>query len=172
MSWPSDWRPSVSVDVCVGPLVTGGARRWAVHRAGLLAILLAIPAVAADPPYQLELFTTTAHHRPLHHETIGSDVHLTVYYLDGLARLNTTLSHQLPAHPVEAQAIAAARLGALTAQQQAQLRASATGLLAARRYGLQSTPAMVINGTAVAYGVTDPAHALRVYHAWRARVQP
>ncbi|PLW83344.1 TIGR03757 family integrating conjugative element protein [Kineobactrum sediminis] len=144
-----------------------GIRRGPI--AGLLAILVSSPPSAAEPPYQVELFTTSAHQTPMHHDAAGQDFQLTVYYLDGLAQLNATLSHQLPPSPAKAKATAAARLGALTQSQQAQLQTTAMGLLAARRYGLQRYPAIVINGEAVTYGFTDPVKAIDRYKAWRAR---
>lgn len=140
--------------------------------AGLLTILAANTLSAAEPQYQIELFTTNSHHLQLRHEVVGPDFKLTVYHLDGLAQLNSTLSHQLPPNPAKAKAIAAARLGALSSDQQAQLQTTATGLLAARRYGLERYPAIVINGEAVTYGLTDPVKAIDRYKAWRARERP
>lgn len=137
--------------------------------AGLLAILLSTPLSAANPPYQVELFTTSAHQAQIRHEEAAHDFKLTVYYLDGLARLNATVSHQLPPNPAKAKAMAAARLGALSSDQQAQLQATATGLLAARQYKLERYPAIVINGEAVTYGLADPTEAVGLYKAWRAR---
>lgn len=136
---------------------------------GLLTILLATPLSAAEPKYQVELFTTSAHHAQIRYGAVGQDFKLTVYYLDGLAQLNATLSHQLPPNPAKAKAMAASRLGALSSDQQAQLQATATGLLAARQYQLARYPAIVINGEAVTYGLTDPAEAVGLYKAWRAR---
>lgn len=141
--------------------------------AGLLAALLisySYVSVAA-PRYQVELFTTTAHPPQIPHNAAGQGIELTVYFVDGLARLNATLSHQLPPQKAVAKAMAAARLGALTQGEQAQLRATATGLLAAQRYGLTHYPALVINGEAVTYGLTDPTEAVHHYKTWRGEVQ-
>ena len=138
-----------------------------------LALLLTLtsPFSVAEPRYQVELFTTAAHPPPAHHNATGEDIQLTVYDLDGLARLNAILSHQLPPKPEVAKAMAATRLGALTERQQADLRATATGLLAAQRYGLTRYPALVINGEAVLYGVTDPTEAVRQYRRWRGEAE-
>ena len=136
----------------------------------LLALLICQLSIAA-PRYQVELFTTVAHPPPAHPNAAGQDIQLIVYELDVLARLNATLSHQLPPQKAAARAMAATRLGALTERQQADLRATATGLLAAQRYGLSRYPAMVINGEAVLYGLTDPTEAVRQYRRWRGEAE-
>lgn len=149
-----------------------GPRRKRIRRcpvAGVLAILASSSLTAAEPQYQVELFTISAHQIQIHRDAAGQDFQLTVYTLDGLTQLNATLSHQLPPNPEKAKAIAAARLGALSSDQQAQLQTTATGLLAARRYGLERYPAIVINGEAVTYGLSDPVKAIDRYKAWRAR---
>tara|TARA_A100000171_G_scaffold48717_1_gene56565 strand:- start:564 stop:1028 length:465 start_codon:yes stop_codon:yes gene_type:complete len=146
-------------------------RRTRIQRsqvAGLLATLASNTLSAAEPQYQVELFTTSAHQSQLRHEAVGQEFKLTVYTLDGLAQLNATLSHQLPPQPAKAKAMAATRLGALSSDQQAQLQTTAMGLLAARQYGLERYPAIVINGKAVIYGLTDPVKAIDRYKAWRA----
>ncbi|MCR9184740.1 MAG: TIGR03757 family integrating conjugative element protein [Halieaceae bacterium] len=140
-------------------------------RLALLTTLLTSPFSVAAPRYQVELFTIAAHPPPAHHNVTGEDIQLTVYHLDGLARLNATLSHQLPPQQSAAKAMAATRLGALTERQQADLRATATGLLAAQRYGLTRYPAMVVNGEAVYYGLTDPTAAVRQYQRWRGEAE-
>ena len=147
-------------------------RRKRIRRgqvAALLAISLSMPLTAAEPRYQVELFSTSAHQALIRHEAAGQEFKLTVYHLGGLAQLNATLSRQLPPNPAKAKAMAAARLGALSSDQQAQLQTTATGLLAVRQYGLKRYPAIVINGEAVTYGLTDPAEAVGLYKAWRAR---
>ncbi len=139
---------------------------------GLIAPLLVVPVSATKPRYQVELFTTADYPPPTVNSAKEQDVQLTVYYLDGLVRLNATLSHQLPPQPAAATAIAAARLGVLTDSDHAQLRSTATGLLAAQRYGLTRYPAIVVNGVAVTYGLTDSAEAVRRYQVWRGESRP
>ena|GEM_PF-535166 len=136
-----------------------------------LTTLLTSPFSVAEPRYQVELFTTAPHPPPTHVNATGQDIQLTVYDLDGLARLNATLSYQLPHEKAAAKAMAATRLAALTERQQADLRATATGLLAAQRYGLARYPVMVINGEAVLYGLTDPTEAVRQYQRWRGEAE-
>jgi integrating conjugative element protein (TIGR03757 family) len=152
------------------PSQRGSHARYGII-AGLLAALLISHVSVAEPRYQVELFTTTAHPPLAGHDKAGQGIELTVYFVDGLTRLNATLSHQLPPQKAAAKAMAATRLGALTHEEQAQLRATATGLLAAQRYELTRYPALVINGEAVIYGLTDPTEAVRHYQTWRGEVQ-
>ena len=153
------------------PCAPGRRRKrvWRCEVAGLLAILASNTLSAAEPQFQVELFTTTAHQAQMRREAVGQDFQLTVYYLDGLAHVNATLSHQLPPNLARAKAMAATRLGALSRDQQAQLQTTAAGLLAARRYRLERYPAIVINGEALTYGLTDPAEAVDLYKARRAK---
>ena len=148
-----------------------GRRGGILARLALLTTLLTCNPIVAEPRYQVELFTTAAHPPPAHLNATGEDIQLTVYDLDGLARLNAILSYQLPPQKAAAKAMAATRLAALTERKQADLRATATGLLAAQRYGLARYPAMVINGEAVIYGLTDPTEAVRQYQRWRGEAE-
>ena len=161
---------------CPAP-IQPGSYAWhgrIVGRLALLAFLttlLTCPFSVAEPRYWVELFTTAVHPPATPRHLLGQDVQLTVYDLDGLARLNAILSHQLPPQQAAARAMAAKRLGTLTERQQAELRATATGLLAAQRYRLTRYPAMVINGEAVIYGLTDPKEAVRQYRRWRGEAE-
>ena len=64
------------------------------------------------------------------------------------------------------QAEAARRIGRLDDTQIAAAKNAATGLAKARQYGLDRYPAIVVNGRAVLYGVTDLADAAQRYGAW------
>ena len=44
---------------------------------------------------------------------------------------------------------------------------AAIGLAKAVQYGVDRYPAVVVNGTAVVYGVTDLVEAVARYQAWR-----
>ena len=154
------------------PAQRGTHARYGIIAGLLAALLISYSYVSvAAPRYQVELFTTTAHPPQIPHNAAGQGIELTVFYLDGLTRLNATLSHQLPPQKAAAKAMAATRLGALTDSQHADLRTTATGLLAAQRYGLTRYPALVINGEAVTYGSTDPVEVVHHYMTWRGEVQ-
>ncbi len=47
---------------------------------------------------------------------------------------------------------------------------AALGLLKAAEYGIDRYPAIVFDGYAVVYGVTDIGEALRQYRVWQGRV--
>ena len=49
-------------------------------------------------------------------------------------------------------------------------RQSAAGLINAAEYGVDRYPAIVFDGNAVVYGVTDIGEALRHYRKWKGRV--
>lgn len=94
------------------------------------------------------------------------DATVTVYRVDGLAELESVLSEALPTDVEAAQAEAARRIGRLDDAQMAAARNAAIGLAKARQYGLDRYPAIVVNGRAVLYGVSDLAEAAQRYHAW------
>ena len=49
---------------------------------------------------------------------------------------------------------------------------AAVGLAKAMQYGIDRYPAIVFDGKAVVYGLTDLNSALDHYRTWRAGVQP
>ena len=61
------------------------------------------------------------------------------------------------------------RFEALTDADRRAIGASARGLAAALQYGLTKVPAIVFDGAAVVYGVTDVNQARAIYRTWRAR---
>ncbi|MCK0513236.1 TIGR03757 family integrating conjugative element protein [Aromatoleum buckelii] len=94
----------------------------------------------------------------------------TVYHVDGIERINATLSAGLPSDPAQAEAVAKRRFEALTAADRQAIGASAQGLTAAMQYRLTKVPAIVFDGVAVVYGVENVDQALAIYRTWRARV--
>ena len=79
-----------------------------------------------------------------------------VYLLDALEVLDRELSAGLPANEREAQAMVRRRLrGMGTAKLADRTRMGAQGIVEAARYGIERIPAVVVNGEAVIYGVTD-----------------
>jgi integrating conjugative element protein (TIGR03757 family) len=92
---------------------------------------------------------------------------VTIYRLDGLARFEAALSQDLPADAEAAKAAALRRIGALDEAQMAPAKQAAMGLAKAVHYGIDRYPAIVIDGMAVIYGVTDLNDALQRYAAWQ-----
>jgi integrating conjugative element protein (TIGR03757 family) len=87
----------------------------------------------------------------------------TVYLLDGLQLLEAELSAGLPADETRAQKIAAERMRRLGPHLQQRVANAARGLTLARQYGIERVPAVVINGGAIVYGVTDVERAVTLY---------
>ncbi|MGE4044239.1 MAG: TIGR03757 family integrating conjugative element protein [Acetobacteraceae bacterium] len=93
---------------------------------------------------------------------------VTVYAIDGLEQFESTLSQSLPADADAAKAEALRRIGELDDARMAPAKDAAIGLAKAVQYGVDRYPAIVVNGTAVLYGVTDLGEAVARYEAWRA----
>ncbi|NMG30163.1 TIGR03757 family integrating conjugative element protein [Aromatoleum evansii] len=93
----------------------------------------------------------------------------TVYHVDGMERINATLSAGLPSDPVQAEAVARRRFEALTDTDRQAIGASARGLTAAMNYRLTKVPAIVFDGAAVVYGVENVDQARAIYRTWRAQ---
>ena len=91
-----------------------------------------------------------------------------IHHVDALARRVEALSAGLPADPARAGEMAKARFAALTDAQRLQLKEDATVENLARQYRLTKTPAIVIDGRALIYGVSDVERARAIYRRWRA----
>jgi len=149
---------------------------WRVSASLALAMLAASGSAAVDEPHVLpraiEVFVasdTTAVERP---RSLPGGISSRIYALDRIEQLEAGLSEGLPAEADAAQAEALRRLRAFDPETRHQLAQGATGLARAARYGLDRYPAIVFDGEAVVYGVTDLEVALEYYRAWRARAGP
>ena len=127
----------------------------------LLMTPLTLPLAGAVPPLTIDVFTTIA--RPIALGEIASNpsIALNVVEVDAIEHFETTLSTGLPSDPDTAQRTVRARLAALDEHVSAILHKSAMGLASAAQLGIDRTPAIVFNHTAVVYGVTDLTEALR-----------
>ena len=92
---------------------------------------------------------------------------VTVYAIDGLDQFESALSEDLPPDADAAKAEALRRIGQLNEVRMAPAKHAALGLAKAVQYGVDRYPAIVFNGTAVVYGVTDLVEAVQRYAAWR-----
>lgn len=123
--------------------------------------------VWASDALVIEAFTTSeqpvvgAEHERLRTATI------TTYAVDGLERFESGLSEGLPADPEAAKAAALRRIQHLDDARMAPAKNAAFGLAKAVQYGVDRYPAIVFDGRAVAYGVTDLVQALERYEAWQ-----
>ena len=92
---------------------------------------------------------------------------ITTYMLDGLDRFESSLSEGLPADVDVAKTEALRRIQQLDEARMARAKNTAFGLAKAVQYGIDRYPAIVFDGEAVVYGVTDLAEAVDHYEAWR-----
>ncbi|MCP5443377.1 MAG: TIGR03757 family integrating conjugative element protein [Chromatiaceae bacterium] len=124
----------------------------------------------------VEVFTTADREVQweLEDETKAADqnIDLQVYKLDGIQRFETLLSNNLPADPDHSKQIALQRIQQLDEQTMAAVQSAAVGLAKAMQYGVDRYPAIVFDGEAVIYGLTDLRIALNHYQAWRVGARP
>lgn len=135
---------------------------------GVLALAVASVAGAEDVS-TIELFVSAATPVSLNTFESRTSSSVAVYPIDALEELQNTLSRDLPADPEAAKPLALAGLERVGANQMAQLKSASLGLAKAYQYGLDRYPAVVFDGRAVVYGVTDLAEALAIYTTWRER---
>ena len=143
-------------------------------------VLLADTAYAdphgPNPPPVIEVFTSANY--PLVDTEVnrnrddGQGLNLTVYAIDGIESLERELSLNLPADAQQSKSVALQRLRNLDAPTRARIQSAATGLSKALQYGVTRYPAIVFDGEAVVYGLTDLSGALEQYRAWQTGRQP
>ena len=141
------------------------------------ALLLLVAALGTDadergrePAPFIEVFTTsqypiqenTARRAP--YDTHGQYIR---YDIDRISLLEQELSRGLPADPARAKQRVLQRFQSMDSTLSQQLEQAGKGLAQAMRYGIDRMPAVVFDGQAVIYGVTDIDEALVRYHRWR-----
>ena len=119
-------------------------------------------ASAASQPPSIEVFTTARY--PI--ETASTPAVL-VYSLDLPALIEAELSTRLPPDREAAAQLAGAELQGAWRKSAETLTHAYQGLLNARQYRLQKLPAVVFDGQAVIYGITDLSQALTHYRRWQ-----
>ena len=130
---------------------------------GLFMVALSFAPIlsVAGEIHAVEVFTDGDH--PVRHSEAVPGV--VIYRLDALSRILKAVSEGLPKDEQEAASVAAERLSRLDRDR---LENAARALALARfRYGLERIPAVVFDGRAVIYGVTDLALARQLYEARR-----
>lgn len=115
---------------------------------------------ANEDPESIEVFADSTF------QPINRLRHTTVYRLDRIYELQNELSYQLPGDPEKAKQLALRRFERMDAQISHQLENAAKGLVQALQYGINRYPAIVFEGQAVVYGVTDIETGLRLYDHW------
>ena len=156
-------------------------RRCRIEFLWLLSLVVSADTAFADqrgsnPPPVIEVFTADKH--PLidtDARGAGSNVRerkITVYKIDGIQSVERVLSLNLPVEPQQAKQIALHRIQSMDEQTRSSMHAAATALAKAMQVGLDRYPAVVFDGKAVVYGVTDLAVAREQYRAWQAGKRP
>lgn len=102
----------------------------------------------------------------------SSNIDLQVYEMDGTQRIETQLSQGLTADPQQAKKVVLQRFQQLNEKDRTRMQQAAIGLAKAVQYGVDRYPAMVFDGRAVVYGMTDIHQALLRYRQWREGRQP
>lgn len=118
-------------------------------------VLLGAGFASAEIAHTLEVFTTAS--RPVSDTTTTRfpNVAVTVYGVDGIERLEATLSKGLSTDPGVAREEALQRIGQLDAPETEAAKHAALGLVRAARLGIDRVPAIVLDGERVVYGITD-----------------
>ncbi len=143
------------------------------------AALFGIGIAHADSSYQetllVEVFTTTDRQVRWEPETetrAAQNIDLQVYELNRIQLFEEALSNDLPADPNQSKQIALQRIQQLDEQAMPAIQNAAVGLAKAMQYGINRYPAIVFEGEAVIYGLTDLSSAFDHYRTWRAGVRP
>ncbi|MBW9256636.1 MAG: TIGR03757 family integrating conjugative element protein [Candidatus Thiodiazotropha sp. (ex. Lucinisca nassula)] len=119
----------------------------------------------------VEVFTTTdtpiAGETGINRQTPRGENEFHVYRLDGIRRTEAKLSEGLPADPEQSKRLVQQRFQQLRQKDRTRMQRAAMGLAKAMQYGVDRYPAIVFDGQAVVYGVTDVQTAITHYQAWR-----
>ncbi len=129
---------------------------------------IAWAASESSEPIRVEVFTAQdLPIKPLRRGGAASaKITTEVYEIDGIARLEAIVSEQLPTEANAARRVALKRLSQAAALRIEEVQQAAIGLVRAAEYGIDRFPAMVFDGQAVVYGVTDIGEALHRYRHW------
>lgn len=135
----------------------------------------AIELALAETQLRIEVFTTTDLQFIESVDEEGGvhrNINLQVYKLDGIQLVEAELSRNLTADPVKSQQILLQRIQGMDEQTRMRMQRSANGIAIAMQYGIERYPAIVFDGQAIVYGLTDLQAALAQYQTWRAGNNP
>lgn len=145
---------------------------YSMHAAALKAVL---PMVFSTSIAQadfgerptIEVFTTSVRPMLITESARRHVLGVMVYQLDGLEHFETYLSQQLPRETTAAETEALRRLQHIDFLRLEAAKNAARGLTLATEYGIDRVPAVVFDGRAVVYGVTDVEIAIAHYRRRR-----
>ncbi len=129
----------------------------------LLTGTLSAPAIAGEAAPAIEVFTDSTF------QVVSVSDNTTVYVMNRINQLQQALSEGLPSDPENAKQLVLARFQRMDAQLSSELENAAKGLAKAMQYGINRYPAIVFDGDAVVYGVTDVTAATQIYQRWQTR---
>ncbi|MGV6825524.1 MAG: TIGR03757 family integrating conjugative element protein [bacterium] len=122
-------------------------------------------------PSLIEVFATAelpvASMSDLDQQPGSKETELHVYDIDGIQRIEAYLSEGLTDNPEHAKNVVLQRTQNLDDQVTTKMQMAAQGLAKAMQYGVDRYPAIVFDGQAVVYGVTDVQTALAHYQSWQ-----
>ena len=104
-------------------------------------------------------------------QIVSANDHTTVYVIDRINMLQQALSNELPADPESARTLTLQRFQRQqqeNTQLSSELENAAKGLVQATQYGIDRYPAIVFDGQAVVYGLTDIRAATQLHQRWQA----
>ncbi|PVV16020.1 MAG: integrating conjugative element protein [gamma proteobacterium symbiont of Ctena orbiculata] len=141
----------------------------------IILVLFAGVAQAGRPvevnQHIAEVFTTTdvpiVGEAGTNSQAFHGQAEFHVYELDRIRRTEANLSQGLPVDPEQSKRVVLQRFQQLSEEDRARMQRAAMGLAKAMQYGVDRYPAIVLDGEAVVYGVTDVQTALAYYRAWR-----
>ncbi len=142
----------------------------------LVVLVLFDGVVQAGRPVEVythlvEVFTTTespvTDEAPVNIQGVLGEMEYHVYELDGIQRVEAKLSQGLTADPTNAKRVVLQRFQQFQTEDRERMQRAAMGLAKAIQYGVDRYPAIVFDGQAVVYGVTDVQTALMDYRTWR-----
>ena len=119
--------------------------------------------VSADDQPLVDVFTTSDLPIISDHQVDR----LQVYEIDGIQQFEEQVSRGLSEDANTAKLQAIKRTTQLDEGQKQQVQRAAVGLSKAMQYGIDRYPAIVFDGEAVVYGVTDLAEAMHRYRQWQ-----
>ena len=120
----------------------------------------------------IEIFTASPfviNEQGIQQLTNKGEAEYKLYSVDRIEHLQQRLSRDLPRDPAQAKQAALRRFQSMDADLSRQLENAAKGLARALQYGIDRYPAIVFDGEAVIYGVTDLGVATSYYRRWQAQ---
>ncbi|WP_077731987.1 TIGR03757 family integrating conjugative element protein [Methylocaldum sp. 14B] len=133
-----------------------------------LSLFLLATSLRADGPETMEVFTDSRFPvTGLEDIRQRSGARVTIHDLGAPAGLEETLSGGLPNTEAEALQVVRQRFSASFGELRQRFLQAYQGHTQAMTYGIDRYPAVVFDGRAVLYGVTDLVDALARYHRWK-----